>query len=60
MSKLVVIWSNGDKTKIELGEEAVRDFKEKKPHQGPWNGWTMYSERAGWNLAHAREVWLEE
>lgn len=60
MATLIVIWANGDTTKIRLTDEAVRAFKEKRPHHEHWSSWTISSSNGGWNLQHAREVCLEE
>ena len=55
MKTLHVCWSNGDDSKISVTEEVAQQIRENE-----WNGLTISGSSGGWNLAHAREIFIED
>lgn len=65
--KLVVIWNNGDKQKIEISDQHAKDFFDSPPYIGKgfehWSyQWSDSSKSVcgAFNFKYAREVYLEK
>lgn len=56
--KCVIIWSNGDKEVLKVSDEFLKTYDPGRP----WDKWIMgmANKIGGWNMTHARKVYLEE